>query len=175
MYELIKEFNLNLVNHCYFNYLKWLSDVRTIRWTSAWLPGCHLASRTFILWLVTKNLGSIGIVLKSKKKSCVDWKKLNASFIAIEQEPITRIQFALVALNSFSSSWTLVNSNVLLVHVYLQITSSLPPSYAANLPHLIGISRTDIPLSPTSERYFDEGLNSIESTSNRGTSVQAKV
>ena len=97
------------------------------------------------------------------------------TFTAIEQEPMTRIQLALVTLNSFSSSWTLVNSNVLLVHVYLQITSSLPPSYAANLPHLIGISRTDIPLSPTSARYFDEGLNSIESTSNRGTSVQAKV
>ena len=30
-------------------YLKLLSEVRTVRWMSAWLPGCHLTSRTFIL------------------------------------------------------------------------------------------------------------------------------
>ena len=58
--------------------------------------------------------------------------------------------------------------------VYLQRTDSLPPLYAANFPHLIGISRTIIPLCPTSKRYFDEALNSMECTSNKGASVHTK-
>lgn len=58
---------------------------------------------------------------------------------------------------------------------YLHITDGSPPSYSANLPHLIGISRTTIPLSPMRARYLEDGLNSIESTSNRGALVQTKV
>lgn len=64
---------------------------------------------------------------------------------------------------------------VVLSKDYLHITDCSPPSYSANLPHLIGISRTTIPLSPMRARYLEDGLNSIESTSNRGASVQTKV
>ena len=64
---------------------------------------------------------------------------------------------------------------VVLSKDYLHITDGSPPSYSANLPDLIGISRTTIPLSPMRARYLEDGLNSIESTSNRGASVQTKV
>ena len=64
---------------------------------------------------------------------------------------------------------------VVLSKDYLHITDGSPPSYSANLPHLIGISRTTIPLSPMRARYLEDGLNSIESTSNRGALVQTKV
>ena len=64
---------------------------------------------------------------------------------------------------------------VVLSKDYLHITDGSPPSYSANLPHLFGISRTAIPLSPMRARYLEDGLNSIESTSNRGASVQTKV
>lgn len=64
---------------------------------------------------------------------------------------------------------------VILSKDYLHITDGSPPSYSANLPHLIGISRTTIPLSPMRARYLEDGLNSIESTSNRGALVQTKV
>ena len=66
-------------------------------------------------------------------------------------------------------------SEVVLSKDYLHITDGSPPSYSANLPHLIGISRTTIPLSPMRARYLKDGLNSIESTSNRGALVQTKV
>ena len=88
---------------------------------------------------------------------------------AVEKEGIpTPLQFIII-------KFLLRMLEVILSKDYLHITDGSPPSYSANLPHLMGISRTAIPLSPMRARYLEDGLNSIKSTSNRGALVQTKV
>lgn len=85
-----------------------------------------------------------------------------------KRETLAPLQFIII-------KYLLRMLEVVLSKDYLHITDCSPPSYSANLPHLIGISRTTIPLSPMRARYLEDGLNSIESTSNRGASVQTKI